>query len=44
MGWGQHFPRLIGLDSIDNEYLLVALTQGLGWSACLLSPRIADLL
>ncbi len=27
-GWGQHFPRLKFFDSIDNEYLFVALTQG----------------
>ncbi len=27
-GWGQDFPRVAGQDSIDNEYLFVALTQG----------------
>ncbi len=27
-GWGQRFPQILGLDSIDNEYLLVALVQG----------------
>ena len=27
-GWGQDFPRAPGQGSIDNEYLLVALTQG----------------
>ena len=29
MGWGQHFPHLLGMDSIDNEYLYIALTQGM---------------
>ncbi len=27
-GWGQDFPRKEGQESIDNEYLFVALTQG----------------
>ena len=27
-GWGKDFPRVWGQDSIDNEYLFVALTQG----------------
>ena len=27
-GWGQDFPRVGGQGSIDNEYLLIALTQG----------------
>ncbi len=27
-GWGQAFPRVQGQNSIDNEYLFVALTQG----------------
>ena len=27
-GWGQNFPRQEGQNSIDNEYLFVALTQG----------------
>lgn len=27
-GWGSKFPRVNGQDSIDNEYLLIALTQG----------------
>jgi hypothetical protein len=38
-GWGQKFPRVMGQDSIDNEYLFVALTQGwVGFlSLCLLA-------
>ncbi|ADW68918.1 O-antigen ligase family protein [Granulicella tundricola] len=40
-GWGQDFPRAMGQDSVDNEYLFVALTQG--WvgllSLCLLSAE-----
>jgi hypothetical protein len=27
-GWGKDFPRVWGQDSIDNEYLFVALTEG----------------
>jgi hypothetical protein len=28
-GWGEVFPQVPGQSSIDNEYLLIALTQGL---------------
>ena len=40
-GWGQNFPRVQGFDSIDNEYLFVALTQGwVGLAAfCLLGAQ-----
>ena len=27
-GWGSEFPHVMGFDSIDNEYLFIALTQG----------------
>jgi hypothetical protein len=33
-GWGQNFPHVMGFDSIDNEYLFVALTQGWVGLAC----------
>lgn len=38
-GWGNDFPRIDGQDSIDNEYLYVALRQGwIGFfSLCLLA-------
>jgi hypothetical protein len=38
-GWGQDFPRINGQDSIDNEYLFVALTQG--WVGLLAFAMIA---
>jgi hypothetical protein len=37
LGWGSHFPRIPGLTSIDNEYLLVHLRYGeLGYILALL--------
>ena len=38
-GWGQDFPRAPGQDSIDNEYLFLALTHG--WVGCLAFCMIA---